>query len=160
MGARLARSRERPRHPLEDRCSRRSRARCARAYGGCRPDRGRPSHLTREPSWPHRTWLKEPTARDSSNERPRKSGHPPTSGVWACWRGMRKILITAVAGAALAITPALASKPVNKPTHPSTSQKGKTNTKAQAKGRCKVHTVGYNAKGTLVSQTLTQTAGA
>ena len=73
---------------------------------------------------------------------------------------MRKILITAVAGAALAITPALASKPVNKPTHPSTSQKGKTNTKAKAKGRCKVHTVGYNAKGTLVSQTLTQTAGA
>ena len=73
---------------------------------------------------------------------------------------MRKILITAAAGAALAITPALASKPASKPTHPATSQKGKANTKAKAKGRCKVHTVGYNAKGTLVSQTLTQTAGA
>jgi hypothetical protein len=73
---------------------------------------------------------------------------------------MRKILITAAAGAALAITPALASKPASKPTHPATSQKGKANTKAKAKGRCKVHTVGYLAKGTLVSQTLTQTAGA
>jgi len=71
---------------------------------------------------------------------------------------MRKILITAAAGAALAITPALASKPAEKPQHPSQSHKGKAHTKA--KGRCKVHTVGYNAKGTLVSQTLTQTAGA
>ena len=73
---------------------------------------------------------------------------------------MRKILITAAAGAALAITPALASKPAAKPLHPSQSQKGKTNTKAKAKGRCKVHSVGYLAKGTLVSQNLTQTAGA
>jgi hypothetical protein len=71
---------------------------------------------------------------------------------------MRKILITAAAGAALAITPALASKPASKPQHPSQSQKGKAHTKA--KGRCKVHTVGYLAKGSFVSQSLTQTAGA
>jgi hypothetical protein len=73
---------------------------------------------------------------------------------------MRKILITAVAGAALAVAPALAAKPASKPEHPTQSHKGKTHSKAKAKGRCKVHTVGYNAKGTLVSQTLTQTKGA
>jgi hypothetical protein len=60
---------------------------------------------------------------------------------------MRKILITAAAGAALAITPALAAKPASKPEHPPKPAK------------CKVHSVGYNAKGTLESQSLTQTAG-
>jgi len=67
--------------------------------------------------------------------------------------------ITAAAGAALAITPALASKPADKPQHPSQSQKGKAKTHSKAKGRCKVHTVGYLAKGSFVSQSLTQTAG-
>jgi ribosomal protein L31 len=62
---------------------------------------------------------------------------------------MRKILITAAAGAALAITPALAAKPASKPEHPPKPAK------------CKVHSVGYNAKGTLVDASgLTQTKGA
>jgi hypothetical protein len=66
---------------------------------------------------------------------------------------MRKILMTAAAGAALAVAPAIAAKPAHpdhpaKPTHPATSKK------------CKVHNVGYNAKGTLlVVPTLTQTQG-
>jgi hypothetical protein len=64
---------------------------------------------------------------------------------------MRKILITAAAGAALAITPALASKPAEKPDHP---------TKPPHPAKCKILTVGYNAKGTLVEQSLTQTKGA
>jgi hypothetical protein len=64
---------------------------------------------------------------------------------------MRKILITAAAGAALAITPALAAKPASKPEHPP---------KPPHPAKCKILTVGYNAKGTLVSQTLTQTKGA
>src|SRR4051812_22966493 len=71
----------------------------------------------------------------------------PTSGVLPCWRDMRKIITIAVAGAALAVVPALAAKPASKPAHPATPAK------------CKVHKVGYNAKGTLVSQTLTQSAG-
>src|SRR5262245_28478285 len=61
---------------------------------------------------------------------------------------MNKIMITAVAAAALAITPAFASKPATHPNHPTTPAK------------CKINTVGYNAKGTLVSQSLTQTKGA
>jgi hypothetical protein len=61
---------------------------------------------------------------------------------------MRKILITAVAGAALAVAPALAAKPASKPEHPPHPAK------------CKINSVGYNAKGTLVSHTLTQTKGA
>ena len=60
---------------------------------------------------------------------------------------MRKIMITAAAGAALAITPALAAKPASKPEHP------------QKPAKCKTHKVGYNAKGTLVSQTLALTKG-
>jgi hypothetical protein len=63
---------------------------------------------------------------------------------------MRKILITAAAGAALAITPALAAKPAAKPDHPTPA----------AKGRCKPHhVVGFNAKGTLIAVNLTQTQG-
>ena len=64
---------------------------------------------------------------------------------------MRKILITAAAGAALAITPALAAKPASKPEHPQ---------KPPHPAKCKILTVGYNAKGTLLSQTLTQSKGA
>jgi hypothetical protein len=60
---------------------------------------------------------------------------------------MRKILISAVAAAAVAVVPAMAAKPATHPTHPTTPAK------------CKTHSVGYNARGTLVSQTLTQTAG-
>jgi hypothetical protein len=62
---------------------------------------------------------------------------------------MRKIIMTAAAGAALAVAPALA-QPTHppKPDHPTKSQK------------CKTHNVGYNAKGLLVSQTLTQSKGA
>ena len=59
---------------------------------------------------------------------------------------MRKILISAVAGAAVAVVPAMAAKPAH-PTHPTTP------------ATCKTHSVGYNAVGTLVSQTLTQSAG-
>ena len=61
---------------------------------------------------------------------------------------MRKIITLAVAGAALAVVPALAAKPADKPAHPPKPAK------------CKVHSVGYNAKGTLVSQSLTQSKGA
>jgi hypothetical protein len=63
---------------------------------------------------------------------------------------MRKILITAVAGAALAVAPALAAKPAAKPEHPPHPAK------------CKINSVGYNAKGLLVgdSSGLTQTKGA
>jgi hypothetical protein len=62
---------------------------------------------------------------------------------------MRKILITAVAGAALSVAPALAVKPASKPDHPPHPAK------------CKINSVGYNAKGTLdVVPTLTQTKGA
>jgi len=62
---------------------------------------------------------------------------------------MRKILITAIAGAALAVTPALAAKPADKPAHPPHPAK------------CKINSVGYNAKGTLDAvPTLTQTKGA
>jgi hypothetical protein len=65
---------------------------------------------------------------------------------------MRKILTIAVAGAALAITPALAAKPAAKPDHP---------TKPPHPAKCKINSVGYNAKGTLdVVPTLTQTKGA
>jgi hypothetical protein len=60
---------------------------------------------------------------------------------------MRKILITAIAGAALAVTPALAAKPADKPAHPPHPAK------------CKINSVGYNAKGTLVSNLLNQTKG-
>jgi hypothetical protein len=69
---------------------------------------------------------------------------------------MRKILISAVAGAALAVVPAMAAKPATAPTHPN-----KPNHPAHAKGMCKVkHVVGFNAKGTLIASNLTQTAGA
>ena len=67
---------------------------------------------------------------------------------------MRKILISAVAGAALAVVPAMASKPATTPTHPDHP--------AKAKGRCKLHhVVGFNAKGTLKAggYALTQDAG-
>jgi hypothetical protein len=64
---------------------------------------------------------------------------------------MRKILITAVAGAALAVAPALAAKPATKPAHPA---------KPPHPAKCKINSVGYNAKGTLVSDTLAQTKGA
>jgi hypothetical protein len=65
---------------------------------------------------------------------------------------MRKILITAVAGAALAITPALAAKPASKPEHPP---------KPPHPAKCKINSVGYNAKGTLDAGgfALTQSAG-
>ena len=55
---------------------------------------------------------------------------------------MRKILISAAAGAAIAVVPAMAAKPATHPTHPTTSAK------------CKQHSVGYNAKGTVTSQSL------
>ena len=55
-----------------------------------------------------------------------------------CLKGMRKILISAVAGAALAVVPAMADKPPHPP----------------KPAKCKVRNVGYNAKGTVVSQTL------
>jgi hypothetical protein len=61
---------------------------------------------------------------------------------------MRQILISAFATAALAAAPALA-KP-DHPEHPA---------KPPHPAKCKINSVGYNAKGTLVSQTLTQTAG-
>jgi hypothetical protein len=64
---------------------------------------------------------------------------------------MRKILITAAAGAALAITPALAAKPAAKPDHP---------THPPHPAKCKINSVGYNAKGTFVSSTLAQSKGA
>jgi hypothetical protein len=65
---------------------------------------------------------------------------------------MRKILITAAAGAALAITPALAAKPASKPEHPP---------KPPHPAKCKINSVGYNAKGTLDAGgfALTQSAG-
>jgi hypothetical protein len=63
---------------------------------------------------------------------------------------MRKILISLVAGAALTAAPALATKPQH-PDHPA---------KPANPAKCKTHNVGYNAKGILVSQALTQTAGA
>src|SRR4051812_307273 len=71
---------------------------------------------------------------------------------------MRKIMITAAAGAALAVAPALAAKPTHpphpvKPEHAAKTHDGTT-------GKCKTHNVGYNAKGVLVSQALTQTKGA
>jgi hypothetical protein len=65
---------------------------------------------------------------------------------------MRKILISLVAGAALTAAPALATKPQH-PDHPAKPAKPATPSK------CKTHKVGYNAKGTLVSQALTQTKG-
>jgi hypothetical protein len=59
---------------------------------------------------------------------------------------MRRI---AICGIALAVTLAV---PANaKPPHPTKPPKAKA---------CTPHDVGYNARGTLVSQTLTQTAGA
>jgi hypothetical protein len=65
---------------------------------------------------------------------------------------MRKILISAVAGAAIAVVPAMAAKPTSQPTHP--------NHPAKANGRCKPkHVVGFNATGKLIAATLTQTAG-
>jgi hypothetical protein len=75
----------------------------------------------------------------------------PTFGVTVGCRGMRKTIMIAIAGAALAVAPALA-KPTHsphpvKPDHPAKSHK------------CKTHNVGYNAKGLLVSHTLTQTQG-
>jgi hypothetical protein len=68
---------------------------------------------------------------------------------------MRTILISLVAGAALTAAPALATKPQHPdhPVKPAKPNHGTSNT-------CKAHNVGYNAKGTLVSQALTQTAGA
>jgi hypothetical protein len=68
---------------------------------------------------------------------------------------MRKIILTAAAGAALAVAPAIAAKPAHpahpaKPNHPT----------AKAKGRCKPkHVVGFNATGTLIASSLTQTQG-
>jgi hypothetical protein len=66
---------------------------------------------------------------------------------------MRKILISAVAGAAIAVVPAMAAKPAThpaKPDHPT-----------HAKGMCKPkHVVGFNAKGTFVEWNATQDAGA
>jgi hypothetical protein len=65
---------------------------------------------------------------------------------------MRKILLSAVAGAALAVVPAIAAKPTTTPNHPEHP--------AKAKGRCKPkHVVGFNAKGTLIASNLTQTQG-
>lgn len=60
---------------------------------------------------------------------------------------MHKILTIAVAGAALTVAPALAAKPDHpaKPPHPA---------------KCKINSVGYNAKGLFVSHGLTQTKGA
>jgi hypothetical protein len=69
---------------------------------------------------------------------------------------MRKILISAVAVAAMAVVPALAAKPATAPTHPA-----KPDHPAHAKGMCKPkHVVGFNAKGTVLASNLTQDAGA
>jgi hypothetical protein len=65
---------------------------------------------------------------------------------------MRKTIMIAIAGAALAVAPALA-----KPTHPPHPVKPDHPAKSH---KCKTHSVGYNAKGLLVSQTLTQSKGA
>jgi hypothetical protein len=70
---------------------------------------------------------------------------------------MRKILISLVAGAALTAAPALATKPQHpdhpaKPAKPAKPNHGTSN-------KCKTQNVGYNAKGVLVSQALTQTQG-
>jgi hypothetical protein len=59
---------------------------------------------------------------------------------------MRKVVLFITCVAAVAVVPAQA-KPT-KPDHPGKSHK------------CQPHTVGYNAKGTLVTATITQTAGA
>jgi hypothetical protein len=65
---------------------------------------------------------------------------------------MRKIITIAVTGAALAVVPALAAKPATKPAHPA---------KPPHPAKCKINSVGYNAKGTLDAvPTLTQTKGA
>jgi hypothetical protein len=65
---------------------------------------------------------------------------------------MRKIMITAAAGAALAITPALAAKPASKPDHPQ---------KPPHPAKCKINSVGYNASGNVLTITdWTQTKGA
>jgi hypothetical protein len=66
---------------------------------------------------------------------------------------MRKIITIAVAGAALAVVPALAAKPASKPEHPA---------KPPHPAKCKINSVGYNAKGTLDAggYALTQSKGA
>jgi hypothetical protein len=64
---------------------------------------------------------------------------------------MRKILIGAVAGAALAVVPAMAAKPATQPTHP---------THPPHPAKCKTNTVGFHSKGTLTAPaTLVQSAG-
>jgi hypothetical protein len=68
---------------------------------------------------------------------------------------MRKILISLVAGAALTAAPALATKPQH-PDHPAKPAKP---SKPATPSKCKTHKVGYNAKGVLVSQALSQTQG-
>jgi hypothetical protein len=68
---------------------------------------------------------------------------------------MHKIILTAIAGAAIAVAPALA-----KPTHPPHPVKPDHPAKTHKAHKCKTHSVGYNAKGVLVSHTLTQTQGA
>jgi len=60
---------------------------------------------------------------------------------------MRQILISASIAAVLAVVPALAAKPADKPTHPPHPAK------------CKINSAGYNAKGTLTTNGLTQSAG-
>ena len=77
---------------------------------------------------------------------------------------MRKTIMIAIAGAALAVAPALA-KPTHpphpvKPAHPAKPDKPVKPTHPSQSKRCKTHKLGYNAKGTLVSQALTQTQGA
>ena len=63
---------------------------------------------------------------------------------------MRQILISASIAAVLAVVPALAAKPADKPTHPP---------KPPHPAKCKINSVGYNAKGTLTTNGLTQSAG-
>jgi hypothetical protein len=71
---------------------------------------------------------------------------------------MRKILISAIAGAAIAVVPAMAAKPASHPTK--SDHATQQDHPAKAKGRCKAkHVVGFNASGSLIASNLTQTQG-
>ncbi|PWU23198.1 MAG: hypothetical protein C5B48_08970 [Candidatus Rokuibacteriota bacterium] len=64
---------------------------------------------------------------------------------------MRKVLLLVICLAAAAVVPAQAKAP--KPDHPAKNHPAKSH-------KCQPHKSGYNARGTLVTATLNQTAGA
>ena len=64
---------------------------------------------------------------------------------------MKRFALAIAATALLAVVPAQAKKPQ----HPSHPAQPSHNNKGHHRGTCKVHKVGYNASGTLVSATLT-----